>query len=1497
MALIALLLLLLGASRPADAGYLGPPYYTNYIGGRFDTVQDGLDAMAAQWHISCPTCTFYYTYYSSPDTTNRASISPQRNTIAYTVYATYWPYDPKKQAGGCNPLNGGNGGQGASAPQGGSGDGAAERRMCPSSTFAGDPIDTATGNKYQQETDYRSTPLLTFRRFYNSTAQVPRANLGTRWRHSFNRALELYLPYVGSNSQDALITLERPDGSGETFVRKDGVWAPPSDSLNTLAEIKDINGTVSGYSLFMGGPRETETYSSGGKLVSITEQSGATTLLDYSTSSTPTTVASAVGLLVSVTDPEGRALHFAYDSAARLTQLTLPDGGTVTYTYDAVGNLVAAMLPDGGKRQYVYNETSFTGGVSLPNAMTGVIDEKGVRYETTTYNSDGKAVSSYFAGNVDTFTIDYSKATVTTPLGATTKLAFTDAVGRQKVSQSSTPCGIACNQPLAGQTFDVNGYPASTTDFNGVVSTTTYDAHGLLIRKVDASGTDAQRNTSATWDAGRRIPLTSAVSNAKGIVVAKNTWSYNTRGQVVAECTVDPSVTVTYTCGSQAHAPTGIRQTRYSYCDAIDTTQCPEVGLLLTVDGPRNDVTDLTRYAYYLTSDESGCGLPGGTCHRTGDLHIVLDANNHTTTVVAYDRAGRIVRSKDANGVLTDIGYTPRGWLSSRTVRSNADGTASAADATTVLTYEPTGALASVTDPDGVRLTYTYDDAHRLVDAADSSKAHIRYTLDVSGNPIKEETFDAAGISRRSSTRSYNALGQLITIKDGLGQVTFDATAPGSYDGNGNLLQSKDPFGIVRKDTYDALNRLTTSVANAGGIDPATRDTTISKVFDALDQIKSITDPDGLITSYGFDGLSNPNTLTSPDTGISKATFDAAGNALTRTDAKGTVATRTYDALGRVVSTSYPDASLNIAYHFDEANSVTGCQASFPVGRLTRIVETAVTTVYCYDNRGRVTEQRQTQGAATDTTDYVYTLAGRLAGIASPSGLVTEYARDTLGQITSVTVTPANGVATKVVTGATYLPFGPVASYTLGNGQTLTRTYDANYQVTDVVSPALALHFARDAAGNIKALGDAAGASPATETYTYDPLYRLTGVNDATGKVVEAYSYSKTGDRLIKMASGLAAGTYGYQKGTHWLASVGSASRSYDANGSTTGNATAGLVWGYGYNGRGQLISVQQGGAEEASYAYNALAQRIRKTVNGSSLRFSYSLSGELLTEYGTTSRDYVWLDEVPVALVDAGVAGDAVGYVHSDALGTPRVVTNATGLTRWSWSLMSNPFGEVAPVSANGYAMNLRYPGQYFDAESGLSYNHHRFYDSASGRYMQSDPLGLAAGINTYAYAGSGPMRFVDPLGLEQRLGYTSVMPGPGQNTNQNPWQIQWNLSEPSPAGGWIVQQNTITLPDGAETTYWEAWRVDQNSTVTAASASLIKSGFDPVDDTFEVQPASANIHFNASARFYEKLKLPCDFVPDSNPYAKALPATSINPHLPLDGATPAVVRSWSPH
>jgi len=557
--------------------------------------------------------------------------------------------------------------------------------------------------------------------------------------------------------------------------------------------------------------------------------------------------------------------------------------------------------------------------------------------------------------------------------------------------------------------------------------------------------------------------------------------------------------------------------------------------------------------------------------------------------------------------------------------------------------------------------------------------------------------------------------------------------------------------------SFDALNRLNTTIDNYNGTDTATANTETVVAQDALDRVVGVADPSNLNTVSTYDGLSNQTKLQSPDSGTSTDTFDAAGNRLIHTDAKGVVSTSTYDALDRLTSTSYTDTTLNVAYHYDDANTVTGCTSSWPVGRLTRVIENSVTTVFCYNSRGKVLQKKQVTASQTDTTTYTYTAADRLSKFSTPDGTVITYAFNTIGLPSSVSVTPSGSTsASTVVSAVTYLPFGPINSYTLGNGQTVTRTYDANYRATDITSPGFNLHLARDLMGNVSAIGAASGANPATESYGYDPLYRLRTLTEASGSTLESYTYNQTGDRTSKTASGLATGAYLYTTGTHQLASIGNAARANDANGNTTGSVIGGGTYGFGYNGRNRLTVAQLNGQTVGTYTYNAMGERIGKVATSpqaTTERYDYNEASQLIGEYGTTNRDYIWLGDLPVALVDNTINGSVttstVNYVIADQLSTPRAVTNSAGTVIWSWAYQGNPFGEQQPTST-GYVLNLRYPGQYYDAESGANYNMFRTYEPATGRYLQSDPIGLDGGISTYVYVGNNPLSNSDPLGLE---------------------------------------------------------------------------------------------------------------------------------------------------
>ncbi|PAU77009.1 hypothetical protein CK501_15685 [Halovibrio salipaludis] len=204
-----------------------------------------------------------------------------------------------------------------------------------------------------------------------------------------------------------------------------------------------------------------------------------------------------------------------------------------------------------------------------------------------------------------------------------------------------------------------------------------------------------------------------------------------------------------------------------------------------------------------------------------------------------------------------------------------------------------------------------------------------------------------------------------------------------------------------------------------------------------------------------------------------------------------------------------------------------------------------------------------------------------------------------------------------------------------------------------------------------------------------------------------------------------------------------------------------GAVTEYEYDARNRLTGAEHypDGADSpawtADYAYDTANRRIAKTVTGEIERnVEYLWSGNrLLAEYhdgaSTPTRRYRYTDTgfAPLSYSEGGTHYS----VHSDYLDTPKALVNSNGTTVWNTVL--SPYGQSTAnqdVDGDGQqvAFNLRFPGQYHDRETGLYYNRNRTYDPATGRYIQSDPIGVTGGLNTYAYAANNPTTFTDSRG-----------------------------------------------------------------------------------------------------------------------------------------------------
>lgn len=164
---------------------------------------------------------------------------------------------------------------------------------------------------------------------------------------------------------------------------------------------------------------------------------------------------------------------------------------------------------------------------------------------------------------------------------------------------------------------------------------------------------------------------------------------------------------------------------------------------------------------------------------------------------------------------------------------------------------------------------------------------------------------------------------------------------------------------------------------------------------------------------------------------------------------------------------------------------------------------------------------------------------------------------------------------------------------------------------------------------------------------------------------------------------------------------------------------------------------------------YNSLSHRVLKTLaNSSKETYHFDEAGHLITvtdQAGVTLRDYIYWGDQQIALISNGTTY----YIHNDHLNTPQVITNQSQQVVWMGDY--EPFGKVASNANNSIEIFSRFPGQYLDNETGLYYNYFRDYDPSIGRYIESDPIGLEGGINTYGYVDGNPIVYSDTLGLQK--------------------------------------------------------------------------------------------------------------------------------------------------
>nr|WP_162259070.1 RHS repeat-associated core domain-containing protein [Lysobacter sp. Root916] len=626
---------------------------------------------------------------------------------------------------------------------------------------------------------------------------------------------------------------------------------------------------------------------------------------------------------------------------------------------------------------------------------------------------------------------------------------------------------------------------------------------------------------------------------------------------------------------------------------------------------------------------------------------------------------------------------------------------------------------------------------------------------------------NAATTPVSSTYFEYDELGRVIRQYGNNGQSTRY-----SYDGNGNLTSARDAANRTTSYEYDALNRVNKILA------PDNTATTIT--YDGGDRVSSVTDPRSLTTSYSYDGFGQLWNQMSPDTGTTSFQYSGSGRRTKMTRNDGSELIYTYDALGRLTSQTGGGESREYGYDW----------CGYGIGRLCGAVAQG-TIHFGYTPDGRLAVTRELWGGHDDWMLYDYDTLGRVIGV-NYGGAYANYTYAD-GQLSGVYLydgTTNNPIATNIV----HRPFGGIESWTYGNGLTRRYNYDLDGRVTgisvgDSHSVIQSLTYAHNASNEITAITNGIDAGM-NQNLGYDSLSRLTNVASAKNETI---TYDSNGNRtltdwiapiynIVDATSNRISSDYNNTPGA-------GISYTHDARGNRSSQQWSGSTATYSYDLFNRLRSLSRTAdttylspgyvmttypAGTTTYVVNALDQRVAKSGPLGTHRFVYGGSGNrLMSEYtnGAWHR-YIWLGSEPIALQ----RNNQIFFIHNDHLLRPELVTDSAKAVQWR---AKNYHSDRGVVLDNIGGLNLGFPGQYFDAESGLWHNGYRDYDSRLGRFVQSDPIGLAGGLNTYSYAGGNPVSWTDPRGLDREIifwspilrspgswfGHVSTVGGEGQN------------------------------------------------------------------------------------------------------------------------------------